>query len=132
MRPSRLALAALLAALSAAAPARAAEAIVGSWRVVSIGGVAVPPDAGLAVVFGAAGEVTGETGCNSFSGSYEVRGDGLTIGAIRATQRGCGADVMERENRLMRTLGTARRVAMRDGGLVLDGSGGGPLVLARD
>jgi heat shock protein HslJ len=37
----------------------------------------------------ASGELTGDSGCNTFGGSYEVSGTAITIGALRSTLRAC-------------------------------------------
>jgi len=123
-------IAALLVAALVAAPAGAATDLVGTWRVAAIGTLAVPADAGLVIAFDAAGTFSGSTGCNTFSGSYEIKGTTLELGPIRITQRGCAPAAAERENRLMLALGTARRAEPAEGGVVLGGAGGDRLVLA--
>jgi heat shock protein HslJ len=72
------------------------------WRVESI----VTRDAVSSVAggeeatftFSADGRVTGNTGCNQFSGPYEHTTDTITFGAVAMTKKACagGADVMER------------------------------------
>jgi heat shock protein HslJ len=72
------------------------------WKVESI----ITPDAVTSVAgaekaaftFGADGRVTGNTGCNEFSGPYEKTADAITFGAIAMTKMACtgGADTMER------------------------------------
>jgi len=54
-------------------------------------------------------QVSGNTGCNLFSGSYEVDGDAISFGALAWTERGCmePEGVMEQERRYMEYLGAA-------------------------
>ena len=72
------------------------------WKVESI----ITPDAVSSVagaekaafIFGADGRVTGNTGCNQFSGPYAKTAETITFGAIAMTKMACagGADEMER------------------------------------
>jgi heat shock protein HslJ len=56
-------------------------------------------------------QVSGNTGCNLFSGSYEVDGDAISFGALAWTERGCvdPEGVMEQERTYMELLGAAER-----------------------
>jgi heat shock protein HslJ len=59
------------------------------WRLVSLG----PPGAETEVVagttvtakFGEDGRVGGSTGCNTYGGTYEVRGDTISFGRLIST-----------------------------------------------
>lgn len=113
-----------------AVAAAAAPSLDGTWRVAAIGGAPVPADAGLTVTF-AAGAVSGETGCNRFSGTYTFTAERLDMGPIRATKRGCRADAAARESGFLRALGTAMRVEAAADGVVLSGAAGERLALVR-
>ena len=69
----------------------------------------------------AAATVSGSGGCNSFGGSYEVDGDRLTFGALRATQIGCPEPVAAAERRFFAALEGVERGRLEDGSLVLEG-----------
>lgn len=135
MRPPQpILLAACLVAGAATAPAAAqAPAVVGEWTVAAIGDEAVSADQGLTVVFALDGTVSGSTGCNAFSGTYEAKGAGLTMGPFRITRRGCAEAATRREAAMMRVLGTARRIDPRVEGrlAITDGGSGAALLLAR-
>ena len=74
---SALSLTALPAAMVAQDDAGATpEGVV--WNLTSAGDLAVPPDV-EATLFMENGEANGSTGCNSFSGAYELDGDSLTF-----------------------------------------------------
>jgi heat shock protein HslJ len=73
-----------------------------AWRVESI----ITPDAVTSVAggekaaftFAVDGRVSGNTGCNQFSGPYQKTADTITFGAIAMTKMACtgGADTVER------------------------------------
>lgn len=43
------------------------------------------------------GVASGNGGCNSFSGSYEISGDTLKFGPLAATRRACVGEAMQHE-----------------------------------
>ena len=43
----------------------------------------------VSAVFDSDGEVSGSTGCNSYSGPFETDGDALSIGPLAATEMFC-------------------------------------------
>lgn len=82
-----------------------------SWRVVRIGGEAVPaldtPRAPYLRFESMPRRVQGATGCNTFSGGYEVNGDRLVFHPLIATRMHCG-EVMAIEQALLKALGATR------------------------
>lgn len=93
----------------------------------------------VTIVFGQDGSVSGSTGCNEYTGSYEVQGpydefedgvrddnDGqaIQISSISATERACeGGFVMEQEADHIRNLLGAQKWFIARGGLILRGDG---------
>jgi heat shock protein HslJ len=73
--------------------------VVGSWLASGInngvGGV-VSSDAtpSVTAVFTGAGELNGSDGCNNYFGSYEVDGDGISIGPLGTTRKACPDDLV--------------------------------------
>ena len=75
------------------------------------------------ITFGADGTVSGNTGCNSFSGTYEVTGDTIVIdGNVAATMMACEADAQAFEQQFLAALTasatwerTGQQVTLRDG-----------------
>jgi heat shock protein HslJ len=58
------------------------------------------------ITFGTDGTVSGNTGCNSFSGTYDVDGSTLTInGDVAATMMACEADAQALEQQFLTALG---------------------------
>jgi len=63
----------------------------------------------LTADFGKDGILSGNSGCNTFSGSYKVNGDQITIGPLASTMMACSdpAGVMEQEAQYLAALQSA-------------------------
>lgn len=84
-----------------------------NWRLVSFGPAgeeeSIVPGTRPTLNFGDNGGVTGSTGCNSFYGTYMVRGDGVSLGRMISTRRAClDAKATEQEKRYLNALEQAR------------------------
>jgi heat shock protein HslJ len=84
------------------------------WRLVSLGpaGSETTVVAGTTVTlrFGEDNRASGSTGCNSFSGTYQVRGDNISFSRLVSTRRAClDQNANEQEQRFLSTLGAANR-----------------------
>ena len=84
------------------------------WRLVSFGPSGTETDviAGTTVTlkFGEDGRVGGSTGCNTYGGTYDVRGDAISIGRLISTKRAClDPNANEQERRFLTALETANR-----------------------
>ena len=96
-------------ALATAGPA-AAQLAGTEWLPAMIGEVEIAARSDMFVRFGGRGRLSGHGGCNRFTGSYELSANKIEIGPIEATEKGCTARVMDRENRLGLVVhGVARR-----------------------
>jgi heat shock protein HslJ len=94
------------------------------------GVVSVPGNATLHVTFTADGQVAGSSGCNQYTGGYQLDGKQIGLGHIATTRKMCqGEDVMQRESAFLNALATAatwdvrgERLQLRraDGALALD------------
>jgi heat shock protein HslJ len=90
---------------------RGPEGIVGSYTVTGVnnGNQAVVSSAATSkatIQFGADGTVSGNTGCNSFSGSYTVDGTSLQIDSnVAATMMACETDAQQLEQQFLTALG---------------------------
>lgn len=59
----------------------------------------------ITLEFGDDGTVSGDSGCNVYSGTYEVDGPSLTLGALASTERACLEEgVMEQESEYLSAL----------------------------
>ncbi len=67
------------------------------------------------IQFGSDGRVSGNSGCNRFTGSYEAAEDGsIKIGPLAATRMACPEPAMSAEAKFLSALDAARRYE-RDG-----------------
>jgi heat shock protein HslJ len=93
------------------------------WGIAAIDGEAIAPAETYALQF-FDGRLSGQAGCNRFSGTYaEARGT-LTPGPIMSTRMACPGPRMTHERKMLRLLGGAVRIAYPDGDtMLLTGSG---------
>jgi heat shock protein HslJ len=75
-------------------PVTPASLTGGTWRVTGVNNgreavVSVLPETQLTAVFGDDGRVSGDTGCNMYSGSYMVSGPNISFGPMITTRRAC-------------------------------------------
>ena len=84
------------------------------WQLASLG----PPGSEADIVagttpsikFGEDGRVGGSTGCNNYGGTYEVRGDTISIGRLVSTRRAClDQNANEQERLFLAALEAANR-----------------------
>lgn len=108
------------------------------WRVQAVnngvGGVAsVVTGTQLTVTFGTDGRVSGNTGCNLFSGPYTVTGSSLTFGSLISTRRACLSDAANRqEAAFLAALGNVKAYRLVGDRLTLvDGAGARQIELVR-
>lgn len=96
----------------------------GSWRVRAIGGVPTLGGPAPTIRFGADGKVSGSTGCNAFTGTFEAGGGTLTIGTLAMTRRACPDPIGAQEHQFVSALAavTAYR-SSGSGSLALVGPG---------
>ena len=132
MRFSRNTLAALLLMSFAVAHAQTGSGMTSDqrvltgtdWRLVSLG----PVGSETAVVAGTTvtlklkedERVSGSTGCNSYGGTYQVRGDNITFSRIVSTRRAClDQNANEQEHRFLSILETANRFRLSSNRLTI-------------
>lgn len=71
------------------------NAIVGSWQIVNIQGTAIENDKAR-LIFNEAGAVSGNNGCNTFTGTYAPVHDHLNLSPLASTRMACnGADAKD-------------------------------------
>ena len=94
------------------------------WRLVSFGpaGGEVSLVAGTTVTlkFGEDGRASGSTGCNSFGGTYQVRGDTISFGRLVSTRRAClDQNANQQEQRFLAALESASRFRLTSNRLTI-------------
>lgn len=95
------------------------------WKLVELNGAAVEPGEGreLHMVLKGEDRVGGYAGCNQFTGSVTVTGDGLAFGPMASTRRMC-AEVMAQENAYLHALESASRYGISGDDLVIENAAG--------
>lgn len=127
------------AATTAESPSAADEAtsasdvpvVAGQWSIRTIDGRPLEGDQPATIAF-ADGRVSGTTGCNRISGTYEVAGDVVTIGPLATTRMACPPPLMARETALLAALtGPLTATAGAGGELTLKAGTGTTIGLSR-
>ena len=102
------------------------------WRLIEVGGTAVPPLSGneqpSLTLDGAQKKVTGYSGCNKFFGTYVLDGASLKFGPLGSTRRACPEPETSVETAFLTSLDKTRGWTITDGALHLLA---GDTVLAR-
>jgi heat shock protein HslJ len=94
------------------------------WRLVSLGPAGaeteVIPGTTVTLKFGDDGRAGGSTGCNSFSGTYQVRGDTVSFGRLISTRRAClDQNANQQEQRFLSALEMANRFRLSSNRLTI-------------
>ena len=95
------------------------------WKLVELNGGVVEPGEGkeLHMILRGGDQVGGYAGCNQFTGSVTVTGDGIAFGPIASTRRMC-ADAMQQEDAFLQALENASRFAIAGEDLAIENAGG--------
>jgi len=101
--------------------AGAANPLEGTWTVTGFNNgqeaVTSPiPGTTLTAEF-TADQVSGSSGCNTYSGGYTLTGDSVAVGPLASTQMACEQDVMDQEAQFLTALQTPATVES-SGGIV--------------
>ena len=94
------------------------------WRLVSFGPSGSEADViagtGVTLKFGEDGRAGGSTGCNSYGGTYQVRGDNISFGRLISTKRAClDQNANQQEQRFLSALETANRFRLSSNRLTI-------------
>ena len=94
------------------------------WRLVSFGpaGNEASLVAGTTVTlkFGEDGRASGSAGCNSYGGTYQVRGDNISFGRLISTKRAClDQNANQQESRFLSALEAANRFRLSSNRLTI-------------
>ncbi|MCA9987528.1 MAG: META domain-containing protein [Anaerolineales bacterium] len=96
-----------------------------------VGGDAIVPVSGnvIAWLSFADGTVSGQSGCNLFSGSATIAGDKLSFGPLAGTRMACEDELMSFESNFLDLLGQVDGFTLTDDTLELHNTDGLPLAL---
>lgn len=98
----------------------------GEWRAVDINGAPVLAGEAVTLRLDSDDRVSGNTGCNLYSGSYQLSSrQGIRFSAVASTRRACDAAVMDQERRYLAILENVQAYSLYgDGSLsVIAGDG---------
>jgi heat shock protein HslJ len=98
--------------------------LTGAWELVEFSrdGTVVPdPVGGRATLTVTDAEISGTSFCNSYSGTYLLDGDELSVSGLGGTEMGCAPELMEAEAAYLAALAGVEQAGTADGYLVLSG-----------
>jgi heat shock protein HslJ/membrane-bound inhibitor of C-type lysozyme len=102
------------------------------WLVEDIDRAGIVDNLRVTLRFGTDSRVAGNASCNSYSGSYTLTGEGLTVSKIVTTLKACAPALMTQEAKFLDVLANVRRFEVRpDGALVLSTSDGRTITARR-
>ncbi len=82
--------------------------LAGTWLAENIGGGGVIDNLQTTLEIGADGKVSGNGGCNRFSGSATIEGDKISFGEVASTMMACTEAAMDQEMKLHAALAATR------------------------
>ncbi|MFW5835058.1 MAG: META domain-containing protein [Pseudomonadota bacterium] len=101
------------------------------WIVEDVAGTGIVDRSRITLTFDDAGRLAGSAGCNRFTTSYTLTGEGLSVARPAATMMACPEALMNQERRFLEALAATTAFDIdRTGALVLSGAGE-RLLLAR-
>ncbi len=84
-----------------------------NWKLHGMNMNEVPlPRSSITIRFGADGSLSGNSGCNDYSGSYTVNGDALSVGPLAVTGALCDDEIDMQEQRYLAILQSAATFEM--------------------
>ena len=94
------------------------------WHLVSLGpangDASLVAGTTVTLKFGEDGRASGSTGCNAYSGTYQVRGDTLSFGRLISTRRAClDQNANQQESRFISALESANRFRLASNRLTI-------------
>ena len=94
--------------------------LLGEWRFEDLGGLGVPDGPTATLRFDPEARAAGHSGCNRYTGTYALTGEGLSFGPMAATRMACAPAAMDLETRVFDALGRTDRFGIDEtGALVL-------------
>ena len=90
-----------------------------AWIAESIEGSPISSDVQSTVAFEDGGRISGNTGCNSFLGTYQISDDRMVIGPLAVTKKLCPPSADEQERLFVGALTSVQRIELEDDLLLL-------------
>lgn len=102
-----------------------------AWRVEDIDGRGVIDNSQTTLTFGADNRVSGRAGCNTYSGSYRVSGDSLSVDGVAVTMMACLPELADQEAAFLDILNGLKSVRFSDTGALLISDAAGRTIKAQ-
>jgi putative lipoprotein len=103
------------------------------WVVEDLSGRGMVDRSRVTMNFAPDGQLSGKAGCNGYGAGYEMTGDSLKVGPIRATRMACEPALMTQEAAFLNVLGAAGGFRLRpDGALVVSDTTGRTILARRE
>lgn len=111
----------------------APSGFVGEWNITDVSGAPAIDGASAKVVFADDGTISGNTGCNSFSGAYRVEGEQLVLdGQLVSTLMACSPELNAQESAIFAVLNDVDTFQFGDDGrLTISSSDGSSITVTR-
>ena len=90
-----------------------------TWVLTNIGNLSASKEVKTTIQFSEDNQVSGNAGCNSYFGSYELVDGSFTVSAIGSTKKMCPENVMSQEDNFIVTLDGANSIKMFGDNLVI-------------
>jgi heat shock protein HslJ len=119
----------VLAVTACAARGGGANLEGSNWILTSLNGVGLVPGSSITAAFGDDGRLSGSSGCNRYSASYEVSGSSLTIGQAMSTLMACEEALMAQESAYLAALASTAGYVMTADQLTLRDASGSSLLV---
>ncbi len=109
-----------------------AEGLGGVWQLTNINGAGIVPGTEITAIFGDGGNLSGSSGCSTYSAAYQLNGSSLAIGSLTNSGQFCAQPVgiMEQEQLFHVVLAAASGYSV-DGNQLTIRSGRGQLTFTR-
>ncbi len=104
--------------------------LIGTWTLLQLNGQNPLPGTTLTANFDGGSQINGNSGCNSFRGTYATTPDGgLSISGLTTTNMACPPEVLQQEQTYLGLLGSAARYQINGPNLAIFDGGGGTVLL---
>jgi len=91
-----------------------------TWQLSDLGDKAIDSNIITTLVFEDDNKISGNGGCNTYFGTYDLYTNGLTISNIGSTRKMCSEEIMEQEMTYLDILGKAKSIKFNDYKLEID------------
>ena len=99
------------------------SALVGEWKLISYGPkdspIAAAGDSKNSITLSKDGNLSGNVGCNSFSGTFSATNNQIKFGAIASTMMACPDPIMQQESTILKVFDGTTNFSLASGLLTI-------------